>query len=190
MDAKDQVLKVLAKPFLKRINFTFQGGSGDVTVDKKSFERIKGLIEADTMKVSVDKTLTVSGRWRSKLNTLIILPIQGRYDEATVLHEAVHGLFDIEKTSLLAINEEAACYVVDNLYYKMTGLKDARVDTPIDNAAKPLATQVLKASADGSTPTVTLGATAWGKLLDAVRADTTYTPVVDAGPTFQYNHDG
>lgn len=190
MDDKDQVLKVLGQRFLRRINFTFQGGAGDVTVTSKSFEKIVGLIKADTMHVAVDKTLTTAGEWRSGGNTLAILPIKGRYDEATVLHESLHGLFDIEKTSLLAINEEAACYVVDGLYYKMTGLRDARVDNPIDNAAKPLATQVLKASVDGSTPTVTLGATAWGKLLDAVRADSTYVPVVNAGPTFEYTHNG
>ncbi len=185
---KDQVLKVLRQRFLRRINFSFAGGAGDVSITSKSFEKIIALIEADNMGVQVVKEMDFAGEWHPDDNTLVILPIMGRMAEATVLHESLHGWFDMEQIPIMAVQEEAACYVVDVLYFRMTGLADARFVDPIYDAAKPIARAILAASVSGKTPTVAVDTAQWKKLLGAVRADPAYEKIKDE--TVSYTHDG
>ena len=193
MADKDVALTILRQKFLDRINFTFPGGSGDVTVDGGSFRRLVALIVSDKITVVADPTLTTSkGAWDSSTNTLTVATILGRDGEATVVHECLHGLFDIEGTSVLVAQEEAACYVVDVLYYKMTGFKESRYlngkAMAIKKAAQPVADTILAGSATGFGNPTAVDPAQFGAVVTAVLAIPYYANAAQGGAA--YTHDG
>jgi hypothetical protein len=189
MADKDGALKVLRQTFLQRINFKFDGGAGDVEITGKSFTKIVDLIENDNMEVKVHPDLDGEGVWRYEERTLYIPRIKGRLDESVVVHEGLHGFFFFENIAMLPIPEEAACFLVDVLYYRMTGLKDARFEHPVYNAAKPIAGAILKANAYGKTSKVAVDKAQWGTLLAAVRADPEYAKLAEPGTKYAREAD-
>lgn len=190
MADKDEALAILRKREIRRINFTFPGGSGDVTVNARSFARIVDLINADTMHVKVDATLPAdrSAQWDPTSNTVEMPPVRGRWAESNVVHESLHGLFDMDRVSVLAIPEEAACEIVDVLYLKMNGFSDSRFGGPNWDAAKAIAKTLLGRYAKGETGTIRVDAAAFTMLTDAIRAMPLYSVVAAVGAS--WTHDG
>jgi len=57
----------------------------------------------------------------------------------------------LKKTDITAENEEAICYVVDALYFRMTGLNPSRWTKPPHSTAGLVADELLKQYAAGTT---------------------------------------
>ena len=190
MADKDGALKVLRQTFLERVNFKFDGGAGEVEITGKSFKTIVGLIEKDDMEVKVHPDLDGEGVWRHEERTLYIPRITGRIQEATVVHESLHGFFYFENIPMLSIQEEAACFLVEVMYFRMTGLSPARYDHPVFKAARPMADAILRANAYAKRSKDAVDTTQWANLLAKVRADPNYAKVAaEAGSKYARRAD-
>ena len=189
-DAKAQVLKLLRGREATRMNFQFPGGAGDIIVSKASFETVATAIDAGKVNVSQVTTLPagVGAQYTGTGtgNLMEVPQIVGRVQEAYVMHECLHAYFDLIKSNVQDVPEEAAAYVIADLYAKMTNLKDDRLSgTPFDEA-RPLASAILKHQARGSAGVPVVDATAWATLIAAVRSVPDYSGL-GTGST---GHDG
>lgn len=189
-DAKAQVLKLLRGREAARMNFQFPGGAGDIIVSKAAFEMVAAAIDAGTVHVSQVTTLPAgvgaqySGTGTS--NLMEVPAIAGRVQEAFVMHESLHAYFDLISSNVQDVPEEAAAYIVADLYAKMTNLKDDRLSgTPFDEA-RPLASAILKHRAKGAAGVPVVDTTAWATLIAAVRS----VPEYSALGTGSTGHDG
>jgi len=61
------------------------------------------------------------------------------FDEALVVHEAVHAGFDLERIRMPAADDEAAAYIAQCVYLLHVGVEGSPEDEPILAATWPLA---------------------------------------------------
>ena len=101
----------------------------------------------------------------------------GRVDEGQVLHECTHASFDLARSAVAALDEEAAGYVVGALYFRMTGLPRPRWNAPLHELAGVVADGLLGEYAAGG-PIPFVGLIDWNILRLAIQFD----PVYAAGP--------
>jgi hypothetical protein len=113
----------------------------------------------------------------------------GRGDEGLVLHECTHAFFDITRQPIDALHEEAAAYVVDALYFRMTGLSRPRWSGPPHAAAGNVADSLLQDYQRGATAVPTVNATAWANLMSGIRSHRVYR-AGPAGTGGSYIHNG
>lgn len=189
-DAKAQVLKLLRGREAARMNFQFPGGAGDILISKASFETVAAAIDAGKVHVSQVTTLPagVGAQYTGTgtVNLMEVPAITGRVIEAYIMHECIHAYLDLISSNVQDVPEEAAAYVVADLYAKMTNLSDARFSgTPFDEA-RPLANAILRHRAKGTAGVPVVDATAWATLIAAVRAIPDYA-ALGTGST---GHDG
>jgi hypothetical protein len=206
---KERVLGLLRGPEALRIRFKVTTTSGPITINRATFATVAKAI--DDGKVGV-KPFTPDKSAGARYDPdaapgapsgqLFIPPILGRFEEAAVLHESTHAFFDLTKSGIQAAEEEAVCYVVTALYYRMTGLTPARW-TVAPLAGKPLVDALLRQYAVGVSGIPVVDAGAFRALVLAVMIDPTYlipdkltsgTPAglfggFLGGPT-SYTHDG
>ena len=129
MSTRTNVLHVLRGEEAARIRFTFPFAAGTVTISPKSFDYVASAIEMGKVKVVPTTVFPagVAGQYISGTpNELHVLPVVGREQLGQILHECTHALFDLTQTHVTANEDEAAAYVVDALYFRMTGLLRAR----------------------------------------------------------------
>lgn len=193
------VLQVLTEGASRRIAFSFTTTTGiTVTVDGTTFDRVAAAIRAATIQLVITEDfpdgiaaeyvssgLTPTPRAGTAapvtINTLRTRPLFGRIQEATLLHESIHASFDLTSTTNLpAIEEEAACYICDFVYFRRTGLAPSRMDAEaFSQTARPIAEAVIGGRA--------ISAALMTNLVTAIAADPTYAPI---GATAGYQHDG
>jgi hypothetical protein len=155
MSSTEVAMSVLRQPFLRRINFTFDGGGGYFSVLGGLFAAMAdrmALDDGDSAKISVriEPKLESAGDFVD--NTIVLKnPITSRLDESALCHETLHAYFydnDLQR-SVYDNYEEAACYTVNVLYYVMTGLPQKRWargrSAAIIQAARPVASAILNA---------------------------------------------
>lgn len=212
MAAKERVMQVLRGEQARRIRFTVPTKTaGAVTINRVSFETVAAAIQAGKIKVTPQPTFRagVGAEYHGWAITgassgeLLIPPIFGREQEGLVAHECTHAFFDLTKSGIGAPEEEAICYVVDALYFRMTGLTTQRWNNEPHATAKAVADGLLRQYAKGDVPVPTVGEKEWLGLVLAVMLNPTYlfpapgstqTPAglfggVLGGPT-SYSHDG
>src|SRR5262249_40079339 len=77
----------------------------------------------------------------------------GRDLEGDVVHECTHAGFDVDKrNTLTALNEEAAAYIAEVLYYRMSNTPTAVSTSVIRDMARPVADRLLHEDQAGKTP--------------------------------------
>lgn len=167
MTARDKVLSLLRGPVVSRIRFTFPFSGGTVTIAPASFHRVAYAIETGKVSLQVTNTFPpgVGGQYTSGTpNRLSVAPLIGRTEEGLLLHECTHALFDITKTQVTDNQDEAAAYVVDALYFRMTGLQRPRWDASLHGAAGKVADVLLGAYQAGKTGLPAVDPAAWTAL--------------------------
>jgi hypothetical protein len=211
MTTKDRVIHILRGGEAHRIRFKIPATSGTITINRASFETVASAIQAGKIKVTAQTVFRpgVGAEYHGwaiaggASGELVVPPILGREQEGLVLHECTHAFFDLVRSGVGASEEEAICYVVDALYFRMTGLTPPRWSNEPHKTAKAVADGLLHQYAKGDTPVPTVGTDEWHALVLAVMLNPTYllpppgstqTPAglfggVLGGPT-SYTHDG
>jgi hypothetical protein len=211
MSTKEKVVHLLRGHDTARIRFKVPSKIGVITINRASFLSVASAIESGKIKVT-PRTGFRAGvgaeyhGWAipgGRTGELVVPPIIGREQQGLILHECAHAFFDLTSSGVGAAEEEAICYVVDALYFRMTGLTPARWSNEPHKTAKAVADGVLHHYAIGDTPVPTLSLKEWHALVFAVMLNPTYllpapgstqTPAglfggILGGPT-SYLHDG
>jgi hypothetical protein len=156
MTPKERVLQVLRGHEASRIRFRVP--SVGITINRATFLTVAHAIEIGHIGVvpTTHFDHNVAAKYDSGAapgapsGQLFTSPILGREQEGLILHECTHGFFDLKKTDITAENEEAICYVVDALYFRMTGLNRSRWAKPPHSTARLVADELLKQYAAGT----------------------------------------
>jgi len=167
MTARDQVLNLLRGPVASRIRFTFPFWAGTVTIAPASFHRVARAIETGHVRLNITTKFDpgVAGLYTSGTpNTLSVAPLIGRTEEGLLLHECTHAVFDLTKTQVTDNEDEAAAYVVDALYFRMTGLRRPRWNAEPHATAGNVADALLREYQAGKVALPALDPTAWNAL--------------------------
>lgn len=199
MTLTSQVLQILRGPVVRRIRFIFPAPGGNVTIAPQTFHLVASAIESGRVHVArpTDLDADTGAQYnpvaRTRLdgtqvraNTLEINSASGRLHESEVLHESLHAAYDLLRTGITAIDEEASAYVVSSLYSRMTGLRPALWNTERRAAAGTVADTLLAQYARGTAGIPTVGATEW----NALRLIVTNSPMYMFSATASYRHDG
>jgi len=200
MTTRQRVLDLLRGPQASRIRFTFPFFAGTVTISPVSFRHVATAIERGTMRLDVTNAFPpgVAGQYISGTpNTLRIKPISGRIEEGLVLHECTHAIFDLTHTHVTANDDEAASYVVDALYFRMTGLRRPRWNGEPHATAGAVADALLRNYAVGTRGIPAIDAPSWNNLKATIMLHPVYnTPITHPAGVLgsllggEYPHDG
>ncbi|HEX2891360.1 hypothetical protein [Vineibacter terrae] len=177
MATRDKVLSLLRGPVVSRIRFTFPFAAGTVTIAPQSFHRVATAIEAGTVSLQVTNTFPpgVGGQYISGTpNTLQVAPLVGRTEEGLLLHECTHAIFDLTKTQVTDNEDEAAAYVVDALYFRMTGLRRSRWNAEPHATAGSVADDLLRQYQAGKVRIPPVDTGLWATLRRTVMLDPLY----------------
>jgi hypothetical protein len=189
---RDHVLQVLQGREASRIRFTFPSGGTNITVNWASFQAVARAIRRGTISVTVSTAFPagVGAQYDGSTNSIITPPVIGRVTEGLLLHECTHASFDLASLpNLPAVDDEAASYVVDALYFRMTGLARPRWNAQLHAFAGLLADGLLREYQAGNTRIPAVQAVTWHLL----RAFIITNPVYMAGPAGTggaYMHNG
>lgn len=212
MTLQNQVLQILRGPVVPRIRFIFPAPGGNVTIAPQTFYLVANAIQSGRVHVARPTDLepgvgaSYNGGARTRLdgtevraNTLEINSASGRLNEGDVLHECLHAAYDLLRTGITVLDEEASAYVVSSLYFRMTGVRPARWRDEPYRTAGMVADTLLAQYARGTAGIPTVGAIEWDVLRTAVVVNPIYLfprrgvgdwslgPVITGG---SYTHDG
>lgn len=191
MATRQLILQALRGWEASRIRFTFAAGGNNITINRATFDRVARAIEGNVVHVTVSRTFPagVGALYHSDTNTIETPPVIGRADLGLVLHESTHAFFDLASTGLPALDDEAAAYVVDALYFRMTGLPRPRWNARLHSLAGTVAATLLHHYAVGDPGIPTVEPVMWTLLRVAIITDPVYT-AGPAGTGGTYMHTG
>lgn len=176
MTIKDQTPRLLRGREADRIRFVVTTSIGKITINRAVFETVALAIEGGKIGVRTVSTFDagVGAQYSSDATAgassgeLEVPPICGCVQEGYVLHECIHAYFDLKKSTIRATEEEAVAFVVNALYFRMTGLAPARWNAEPHATAKAVADELLRRYQAGTPPTPEVGTKTWGALVLAV----------------------
>ncbi|HJQ56649.1 MAG TPA: hypothetical protein VJ890_07070 [Vineibacter sp.] len=177
MTERDKVLNLLRGAVANRIRFTFPFRFGTVTIAGGSFTYVANAIESGRVRLQITNTFPpgVGGQYTSGTpNTLRAAPLAGRVQEGLLLHECTHAVFDLTRTKVTDNEDEAACYVVNALYFRMTGLRPPRWNAEPHVTAGTVADDLLRKYQAGKVPIPPVDAALWTNLRATVALDPLY----------------
>jgi hypothetical protein len=133
MDAKKQMIEILRSDETRRIRFSFRGTSGaTISVDQSSFRRVADALQSGAISVVEGRfntdTAMYSARADAATNVAANTFYLGRHHRfsrlfnALIVHESVHASFDLTRSSLPWIDNEAAAYIAQAYYARNSGL--------------------------------------------------------------------
>jgi hypothetical protein len=212
MALQDDVLRILRGASVSRIRFRFPAVGGDVTIAPQTFHVVIRAIEDGRVHVAraTDLAAGVGAQYNDvarvktdgstvRANTIEIASTSGRFSEAAVLHESLHAAYDLLRTGIIVVDEEASALMVTLLHLKMTGMTRARWNAePFLSAGRAVDT-LLAQYAQGVAGIPMVGGTEWGVLKLAIMTTPIYLfpwasagnftvgPAVTGG---SYPHDG
>ena len=162
-----RVINLLRGPEVGRIRFSFPDGAAAITVDRGMYHRVASAIEhrrigifpaTDPALIPSDAGATYDGTPVDG-GTIFIRAGKawGRDLEGDLVHECTHAGFDVDKrNTLTALNDEAAAYVAEVLYYRMSNAPLsywAGMVGGVRDVALPVANALLHEYQAGNTPT-------------------------------------
>lgn len=136
MGIKEQMIEILRSDEARRVRFSFSGGNGTVSVDRSTFDRVATALEDGTVSVVTggarDGWAKYSARREgaSAANTFYFGRNQrwSRIFNGLVLHECVHASFDLTRTTIPWLDNEAAAYIAQAYYLRNSGLARERLE--------------------------------------------------------------
>ena len=190
MPTRDHVLHVLRGAEASRIRFTIPAAGG-LTINRATFLRVAHAIEQNHIHVNVATNFPagVGALYHPDTDTIDTPPLLGRTSEGLLLHECTHAAFDLSSTGIAAVADEAAAYVVDALYFRMTGLPRPRWNAQLHALAGNVADGLLSQYQRGTHGIPAVDTTMWVALGFFIMTH----PVYIAGPAGHggsYLHNG
>jgi hypothetical protein len=132
MPVKDQILQILRSSETHRVNFSFQGTAGRVSVDATSFQRVANAIDRGDIHIVENRFTTDIAMYSARNNpsdrfdaNTLYLGRNLRFSRlfnALIIHESVHASFDLTRSSLPWVDNEAAGYIAQAYYARNSGL--------------------------------------------------------------------
>jgi len=133
MGVKEQMIAILRSDETARINFSFRGSSGaTISVGGSSFRRVATALANGSINVVEGRFTTdiamYSARADSSTNVaantfyLGTNPRYSRLFNALIVHESVHASFDLTRTEIPWLDNEAAAYIAQAYYARNSGL--------------------------------------------------------------------
>ena len=182
MATKDTIVRLLTGTVARRIRFKVSLSTGSLTINKAAFATVASAIGTGKIKVTTTTTFdpdvgaeySPTGVPGATSGDLRVPPICGREQEGLVMHECTHAFFDLMKTNIRATEEEAVCYLVNALYFRMTGLTPTRWTNEPHKTAKSVADRLLHQYALGTSGVPTVDVSTWRVLVFAVGVNPTY----------------
>lgn len=191
MTDQEVVIHALTTGPSQHIAFSFPAtAGGTVTVNSTTFQRVATAIRGGQITLVITNSFpagvgaeylptTYASRPGIAANTMRVRPQISRLYTAGLLHEAVHASFDLVRSAgVNALNQEAAAYIAEYIYYRRTGVAARRVADGIRNAARPIAEAVIR------------GQAITGAQITALTAAISGHPVYTNIPAGSYPNDG
>lgn len=131
MGVKEQMISILRSGETQRISFSFTGSTGStVSVDARSFARVADALRSGAISVVEGRFPNDIAMYSSKAangfaaNTFYLgaNPRYSRLFNALICHESVHASFDLTRSTLPWIDNEAAGYIAQAYYARNSGL--------------------------------------------------------------------
>ncbi len=150
MTIQQDAIELLTSATTARIRFSFAATSGwQVQVNSSSFRRVADALESGRLTLSTDMSVLPAGAaalYNSATNTLSTRALRGRVERGLFLHEAVHASMDLSLggRGITTIDNEAAAYTTDALYFRMMGLARSRWSASLHAAAGTVADGLLR----------------------------------------------
>ena len=131
MGLKEQMIEVLRDQQTRRIRFGFSGSTGvSISVDPSSFRRVSNAIENGDITVSEGGVASGWAQYNARNNTFSVARGQewSRAYNALLVHESVHAAFDLSRSQLPWLDNEAAAYIAQGYYLRNSGFSRSRLD--------------------------------------------------------------
>ena len=191
MGVKEQMISILRSGETQRISFTFTGSTGaTVSVDARSFARVADALRSGSIGV-------VEGRFPNDIamyssaadtangfaaNTFYLgnNPRYSRLFNALICHEAVHASFDLTRSTIPWIDNEAAGYIAQAYYARNSGLPRLSYEY---GSHSILAYSVVEGMRAGNASDISFFL---GRLRDSLNADPMYHSYIGS----QFSGDG
>lgn len=133
MGVKEQMIGILRSGEARRIRFSFRGTTGaTISVDSSSFERVAVALQNGTISIVEGRFTTDIAMYSAQADTasnaaantfyLGSNPRYSRIFNALVIHESVHASFDLTRSRLPWVDNEAAAYIAQAYYARNSGL--------------------------------------------------------------------
>lgn len=194
------VINLLRGPVVGRIRFTFPEGSATMTVDRGMYHRVADAIgrgrigvvpTTDPRLIPPDAGAMYYSHWKPG-GMLYVRPQHfGRDLEGDMVHECTHAGFDVDKhDTLTALTEEAAAYVAETLYYRMTNFSQTKWSSVIRDVALPVADRLLREYQANRTPTPAVDPVNFHALRGIMPLRPVYQGTVVAVPGGRYINNG
>ncbi len=142
-----RVSDILRNPHARRIRFEMRS----IRVDARLFETVAAAVAGGAIGIRINPGVrrasggAIDAEYSSvgKYFTFAHGFLRPVFDEALVVHEAVHAGFDLARIRMPAADDEAAAYVAQCLYLMHVGLEAPPEDEAILAAAWPSASAVI-----------------------------------------------
>ena len=139
MSVKDQMIGILRGGEAHRISFTFRGsGGGDIRIGPSNFALVADALANDRIAVVEGRFTTDIEMYGARADTargsaantfyLGANPRSSRSFDALIVHESVHASFDLGRTTIPWIDNEAAAYIAQGYYLRNSGYPRMRLD--------------------------------------------------------------
>ena len=122
MSLKTKLIHVLQSRATQTIQFNFQSSAGgQVVVTPYSFQLVLEAVRSDKLTVESGGIADGWAKYDSANNKFSIGQGHGKSFEALLVHESVHAAFDLRKTQLPWVDNEAAAYIAQGYYLQNKG---------------------------------------------------------------------
>lgn len=139
MGVREHMISILRSDETQRIRFSFRGSSGNtVRVEPGAFRRVADGLQQNDLAVVENRfsdNRMVYSSWvdtanNFEANTFYLGRNQrsSRDFNALVVHEAVHAWFDLARTEIPWVDNEAAGYIAQACYLRNSGYPQSRID--------------------------------------------------------------
>ena len=132
MGVRQQMISILRSGETRRIRFSFTTSTGGtITVNADSFARVAGALERNELDVVenyFDRDIAMYSAFANPANghaanTFYLgrNPRWSRTFNALIVHESVHASFDLTRSTLPWLDNEAAAYIAQGYYLRNSG---------------------------------------------------------------------
>jgi len=183
MGVKEQMIQILRDPDTARIHFDYNNGGRSATINVNVFHRVADDLDHDRLHVvegyNSGNQITYSS-WREadrNANTFYLgnNPRWSRDFNALVVHESIHAYFDVTRTAMPWLHNEAIAYISQGYYLRNSGYPQSRLE---EDEPYELGYRVARELAQGNS-----GATWITSLIDKLNTDPRYSSYIHTNYT-------
>lgn len=161
MGVKEQMLGILRNSETRRIDFSFSGTGGSrITVDQTTFRRVADALEHDRIAIVENRFSTDIAMYSARAdsgsgtaaNTFYLgrNPRWSRTFNALIVHESVHASFDLTRTTIPWVDNEAAAYIAQGYYLRNSGYARYRLELGSETSVGYLMVNEIIAGGDAT----------------------------------------